>query len=64
MLDSLFGLTFPIESWKPFGPTGLELAPFGFLVGIGIVLGTIIAGAALARWACPNASSRTSPCGP
>ena len=44
MLDSLFGLTFPIESWKPFGPTGLELAPFGFLVGIGIVLGTIIAG--------------------
>ncbi len=44
MLDTFLALDFPIESWKPFGPTGLELAPFGFLVGIGIVLGTIIAG--------------------
>ena len=44
MLESLLGLSFPMEPWRPFGPNSLELAPFGFLVGIGIVLGTIIAG--------------------
>jgi len=30
--------------FTPFGPDSLELHPFGFLVGLGIVLGTIIAG--------------------
>jgi len=44
MLESLLGLSFPVEPWEPFGPNSLQLAPFGFLVGIGIVLGTIIAG--------------------
>ncbi len=44
MFETLLGLHFPMEPWRPFGPDGLELAPFGFLVGIGIVLGTIIAG--------------------
>lgn len=38
-------LQFPMEHWFPFGKdVGLELAPFGLLVGIGIVVGTIIAG--------------------
>lgn len=44
MLEPLLGLSFPVEPWEPFGPDGFQLAPFGFLVGIGIVLGTIIAG--------------------
>jgi len=44
MLDTFFGFTFPMEPWEPFGHGSLQLAPFGFLVGIGIVLGTIIAG--------------------
>lgn len=44
MLESLLGLSFPIAPWEPFGPNSLQLAPFGFLVGLGIVLGTIIAG--------------------
>ena len=43
-VDTILGITFPMEPWRPFGPDGLELAPFGFLVAIGIVLGTIIAG--------------------
>jgi len=44
MLDTLFGLSLPMKPWEPFGPGSLQLAPFGFLVGLGIVLGTIIAG--------------------
>lgn len=44
MVETFFGLTLPMEPWEPFGPNSLQLAPFGFLVGIGIVLGTIIAG--------------------
>lgn len=33
-----------MEPFRPFGADSLELHPFGFLVGLGIVLGTIIAG--------------------
>jgi phosphatidylglycerol:prolipoprotein diacylglycerol transferase len=43
-VDTFLGISFPMEPWRPFGPDGLELAPFGFLVAIGIILGTVIAG--------------------
>jgi phosphatidylglycerol:prolipoprotein diacylglycerol transferase len=37
-------ISFPLKPWTPFGEGSLELHPFGLLVGIGIVLGTMIAG--------------------
>lgn len=44
IFETLAAIAFPQPPWKPFGPDSLELHPFGFLVGLGIVLGTIIAG--------------------
>jgi phosphatidylglycerol:prolipoprotein diacylglycerol transferase len=41
---SLAAMAFPMKPWTPFGEGSLELHPFGLLVGIGIVLGTILAG--------------------
>lgn len=40
----LGAIGFPQPPFTPFGEGSLELHPFGFLVGLGIVLGTIIAG--------------------
>lgn len=40
----LGAIGFPQPPFTPFGADSLELHPFGFLVGLGIVLGTIIAG--------------------
>jgi phosphatidylglycerol:prolipoprotein diacylglycerol transferase len=44
IFETLAAIGFPNEPFRPFGADSLELHPFGFLVGLGIVLGTIIAG--------------------
>lgn len=44
VVETLGAVGFPWPPFTPFGEGSLELHPFGFLVGLGIVLGTIIAG--------------------
>lgn len=44
IFETIGAIGFPLPPFTPFGEGSLELHPFGFLVGLGIVLGTIIAG--------------------